>query len=212
MILLRELDVAHKKLWDQVSKSNPEYEDCQDCDPALLSGWTDRDISLWDVTAEDEKPGLQKILVALCRKKTKNWEKISFIQFPAETVSLSGLSLTASNGKTGDQKIDLSGTHYEIKDITGKKLCTLLFHITNNDFKMGLFKEKEYDGILLDAYDNTITRPVVESATTLTPSIRLPSSGTGIPSNSTEHLPEYKFDETPSDESISRPHSSTKQK
>ena len=94
MDLMRQLEAEHKSLWDNLSLPKPEMVAASDCDPALLSGWTDRDISLWDVSAVGGKPGLREILVALCRKK-KNWEKISYLRFPKETVSSTGLSLTA---------------------------------------------------------------------------------------------------------------------
>ncbi len=211
MMLMRQLEAEHIKTWDQLSKPNPEMEEAQDCDPALLSGWTDSDISLWDVSTDGRKPGRDKILVALCRKKVGTWDKISFLLFPAETVASAGLNLTASNGKTGDQRIDVSGTHFEIKGITGKQLCTLLFQISHSRFETGIFKKSEYDKILLEAYDNTATRPVVEGATSSTAGIIFSSSGTGEQSTSTILTPESAHNETPTSKFVPSPSSSTTQ-
>jgi len=208
MALMRQLEAEHKKLWDQLSPPKPEMVDAKDCEPALLSGWTDRDISLWDVSAVGGKPGLQEILVALCRRK-KDWEKISYLLFPAETVCSTGLSLTASNGNTGDQRIDISQTHFEIKGITGKKLCTLLFQVSISKFQTGVFTKKELHKILFEAYDKTATRPVVESATSKTPQISLPSSGTGVQAATTVVAPEQAVGETPTTDQLPRPSSST---
>lgn len=197
MDLMRQLEAEHKNLWDNLSPPKPEMEDAKDCEPVLLSGWTDRDISLWDVSADGGKPGLKEILVALCRRKKNDWEKISYLLFPAETVSSVGLRLTETNGKTGDQKIDVSKTHFEIKGITGKELCSFLFQVSKSKFETGAFTKKELIKILYEAYDNTATRPVVDSATSQTPQISLPSSGTGVPPETTLVAPEQASSETP---------------
>ena len=173
MDLMRQLEEEHIRLWDNLSPPTPEMVVAHDCDPALLSGWTDRNISLWDVSAVGGKPGLQQILVALCRKK-KNWDKISYLRFPKETVSSAGLSLTASNGNTGDQRVDTSRIHFEIKGITGKGLCTLLFQVSSGQFEIRVFTKKELESILYGIYDKVATRQVVQSATSKKPSISLP--------------------------------------
>lgn len=210
MALMRQLEAEHKKLWDQLSPPKPEMVDAKDCDPALLSGWTDQNISLWDVSDVDGKPGLREILVALCRSKKNNWEKISYLLFPVETVSSAGLSLTESNGNTGDQRIDISHTHFEIKGITGKGLCTLLFQVSISKFETGVFRKKELDEILFKAYDKIVTRPVVESATSQRPEISLPSSGTALQVANTVVAPDQVFSETPTTEQMTIPSSSTK--
>ena len=209
MDLMRQLEAEHKGLWDNLSPPKPEMVAASDCNPALLSGWTDRDISLWDVSAFGEKPGLQEILVALCRRK-KNWEKISYLLFPKEAVSSAGLRLTASNGKTGDQRVDTSHIHFEIKDITGKELCTLLFHVSSDEFRTGLFTKKELERILYEIYDRITARPVVQTATSQTPRISSPSSGTGVQALTTVITPEQSLDETPTTEQMPIPSSSTK--
>lgn len=207
MKLMRQLEAEHKKIWDQLAQPKPEMVDAKDCEPALLSGWTDRDISLWEVNALGGKPGLQEILHALCRRK-KNWDKISYLLFPAEMVPSAGLNLTASNGNTGVQKIDISRTHFEIKGITGKGLCTLLFYVSTSNFETGVFTKKDFDKILFEAYDQTATRPMVETATSKTPHIALPSSGTEEQAPATIAAPEQVFTETPTKQ-IPKPSSST---
>jgi hypothetical protein len=208
MALMRQLEAEHKKLWDQLSPPKSEMVDAKDCEPALLSGWTDRNISLWDVSAVGGKPGLEEILVALCRRKN-GWEKISYLLFPAETVSSAGLSLTASNGNTGDQRIDISQIHFEIKGITGKGLCTFLFQVSISKFMTGVFTKKQLQKILFEAYDKTATRPVVESATSQTHQISLPSSGTGVQAATTVVVPEQAVGETQTIDQMPRPSSST---
>ena len=216
MALMRQLQAEHKKLWDKLQVSPPKQEmiDAKDCEPELLSGWTNRDISLWDVSATNGKPELQEILVALCRRKT-GWDKISYLLFPAETVSSAGLSLTASNGNTGDQKIDISQTHFEIKDITGKQLCTFLFQVSTSEFKTGYFTNRELKKILFEAYDKTATRPVVESSTSQTQIISPPSGTVVQMATTTAVAPEQAFTETLITEpvppnSATTPNSSTK--
>ncbi len=188
MDLMRQLEAEHKHLWDNLSPLKPELVAARDCEPTFLSGWTDRDISLWDVSAVGGKPGLQEILIAICRKKT-NWQKISYLRFPKETVSLAGLSLTASNGNTGDPKVDISRTHFEIKGITGKGLCTLLFQVRTGEFETGVFTKKELERILYETYDSAETRPVFQNATSQTPTISPTPSGTRGPEAIAEVAP-----------------------
>ena len=208
MDLMRQLEAEHKRLWENTLPLKPEMVAARDCDPALLSGWTNRDISLWDVSGLDGKPGLQEILVALCRKK-KAWDKISYLRFPKETVLTAGLSLTASNGNTGDQRVDTSHTHFEIKGITGKGLCTLLFQVSSGRFETGVFTRKELESILYRFYDSVATRQVVQSATSQTPSISLPPSGTGVHAAIEVVVPEQAVGETPITDQMPRPSSST---
>jgi len=205
MDLMRQLEDEHKRLWENLSPLKPEMVATSDCDPVLLSGWTDRDISLWDVSGLDGKPGLKDILVALCRKK-KDWKKIIYLRFPRETVSKAGLSLTASNGNTGDQRVDTSQTHFEIKGITGKGLCTLLFRVSSGEFETGVFTKRELEDILYRIYDSVSARQVVQSATSQTP---LPPSGTGVQAAITVEVPEQAVGEKPITDKMPRPSSST---
>jgi|GEM_PF-6716227 len=210
MELMRQLEAEHKKIWDDLSTPKAEMRAANDCEPVLLSGWTDRDISLWDVSGFGGKPERQEILVALCRKK-KSWEKISYLLFPAETVFSAGLSLTPSNGNTGDPRIDISHTHFEIKGITGKELCTLLCQVSISNFETGVFTKRDLEKILFEAYDKTVKSPVVESATSQTPHISFSSSATAIQEATTTLVePEQVFSDTPTPEQMPRPSSSTK--
>ena len=178
MDLIRQLEFEHKKWWDERKKPNPEMVADSDCDPVLLSGWTNRDISLWDVSAADGKPNIEEILFALCRNRN-DWKKISYLRFSNKIVSSAGLKLTSTTGNTGDQKIDLSRTHYEIKGITGKSLCTLLFQISNdNNFDTGVFTKKEYEKILLETYDKYQKRLVIQGNASQISDMGLPPSST----------------------------------
>ena len=199
---MRQLDANHKTLWDQLKPPSDELTTTPDCDAALLAGWTDRDISLWDVSGVDGNPGLIDILVALCRNKKKDWDKISYLRFPKETVPSSGLELTRNNGNTGDQRVDNSHVHYEIKEITGKQLCSLLFHISCSKFETGIFSKREFDSIVYQGYEKFKTSPVAQSATSQAQSISLQAGTSILP---TEQLPS----ETPIIEQIQREGSST---
>jgi hypothetical protein len=152
----------------------------QDCEASLLTGWTDRDLSLWEVRSNEQKPQLNDILVALCRYKKNYWEKMIYILFPEETVLSTGLKLTPSNGNTGVNFVDISGTHFEIKGITGKELCTLIFHISKSKFEIKIFKKKELESLLYDIFDNTKKYQVVNGDTSQTPSVNISSSGSGV--------------------------------
>lgn len=166
MELLRQLEYNHKQLWDQLRPLTQPMKDTCDCDPALLSGWTDRDISVWDIGDDNGKPGLQRILVALCRNKKKDWDKISYLKFPKEAVAAAGLELTRSNGKTGDTIVNLSNTHFEIIGITGKELCTLLHYVSLGKFETGVFKKTDLENILYENYDK-LTQSTVQSSTSM---------------------------------------------
>lgn len=184
MDLIRQLKFEDKPFWDKKLQITSEMEENKDCDPTMLSGWTDRDISLWDVSAGDGKPGLYEILFALCRSKD-DWVKISYLKFSDDAVVSTGLSLTQSFGKTSDIRVNNSRTHYEIKGITGKELCTLLFNIYNSNFETGVFTKKEFNNLLLDIYDKTKIQQIVNGSTSQLTNISEPSSGTGMQESTT---------------------------
>lgn len=209
MELMRQLEKGHRPLWENLKQLSDDMVAASDCDPALLSGWTDRDISLWDVSERDGKPRLQEILIALCRLKKNDWDRISYLRFPEVAVSAAGLSLTATNGKTGVPKVDTSSTHFEIKSITGKGLCTLLFHVSRSEFQVGVFTKREMEAIIFAAYDSSTQHQVAQSATSDTPANVLPASGT----EKHEGAPVERLDQTDGETRITNqiqsPNSST---
>jgi hypothetical protein len=97
--------------------------------------------------------------------------------------------------------VDNSGVHFEIKGITGKELCTLLFHISSGKFETGVFKKSDFEAILYEVYDKFRTNTVVQSATSQMSNIGLPTAATAAP--------EQPPSETPEIEQIQRPSSST---
>ncbi|MPM49930.1 hypothetical protein SDC9_96664 [bioreactor metagenome] len=209
MILIRQLDFEYKNLWEKKNQVLQEMIPNSDCSPTLLSGWTDDDISLWDVSAIDGKPDLREILHALCRNKT-NWKKICYIQFSKEAIDLSGLSLTPSNGKTGDQRINISQTHFEIKGITAKGLSTLLFNIYKSSPAIGIYTKNDYDQVLLNLYDNKEIRQIAYSATEQLSQENVMASGSGTNIPLSKSTAESACIETESTFQITKPKSSTK--
>lgn len=154
MYLMRQIETDIKSEWDRLKTSPNNTTVIEDCEPNMLIGWTDKNPSIWDVTADSNKPTLENILVALCRRK-KNWDKIAYIKFKKSAVDNAKLILTRTNGNTSDSRIDTSNTHFEIKGVTAKQLCTLIYYITKDEFETGIFKKSDFDKIVLDAYDKT---------------------------------------------------------
>jgi hypothetical protein len=178
MELMRQLEFENLKTWERRQAPNTIMITDKDCDPALLNGWADRDISLWDVSETDNKPGMQRILVALCKTKKQTWEKIGYLVFPSEAVNSVGLTLTPSNGSTGNPQIDCSQTHFEIKEITGKKLCSLVYAVVSSDLKTGVFTKKDLDNLLYKAYESSQIRTMAKNMTGQYPATLNLSSGT----------------------------------
>jgi hypothetical protein len=164
MYLMRQIETDIKPEWDKVKMSPKNTALIEDCEPNMLIGWTDKNPSIWDVTADSNKPTLENILVALCRRK-KSWEKIAYIKFKKSAVDNAKLRLTKTNGNTSDTRIDISGTHFEIQGITAKQLCTLIYYTTKDEFETGIFKKSHFDKILLEAYDNTLISELQKSST-----------------------------------------------
>ena len=201
MELLRQLEHDQVLRWKQAQTFTPPMIEAKDCDPALLSGWTERDISVWDVSDSDGKPGLQKILVALCMKNMKkDWEKTGYLLFPHEEVSFAGLQLTQSNGSTGDNGIDLSNTHYEIRGITGKDLCTLIHTISRGGrFRTGVFKRKDMDALLYETWQKSSIETATGTAAVTVAQDIPAASGTQAASpvslSATDHPPQQAANE-----------------
>lgn len=188
MKLMRQLDDEHRKLWANLPPPNEQNIRENDCDPALLAGWTDPDLSLWSVD-QSSKITLQDILVALCSRKRSEWNKICYLIFHRDLVQSAGLNIVQSNGKTGLPKVDSSGTHFELKGVTGKGICTLLSLLSQDKkrFEIGVFSKKQLDEILLASYDNRVIQaspltatskaaiPEFSNATSPSAQVRLPS-------------------------------------
>jgi len=167
MKLMRQLDDQHKKLWDILPTLNSQSVAENDCDPALLAGWTDRDLSLWCIN-QDPKFDITTILIALCRtKKDKDWKKIGYLTFHVNPIQEANLKIVSSNGKTGDSKLNVSGTHYELKGVTGKGICTLLSLISRDKlrFEVGFFTRKQFDEIIFNCFDTHRIQTVPAAAT-----------------------------------------------
>jgi hypothetical protein len=105
--------------------------------------------------------------------------------------------------------VDTSHTHFEVKGITGKGLCTLLFQVSSGKFEIGVFTKKELDSILYRIYDGVTIRQVVQSATSQTLSISLPPSGNGVQAAIAVEDPEQAVGKTPITAPMPRPSSST---
>lgn len=153
MNLMRQIDNEVKPQWERIKQGGKLEGFSEDCPPSLLKGWTDDNLSLWEV-GNPQKPELEKILFALCRQKRSEWDKITYLIFDMSAILDSSLIITQTNGKTSDSQIDNSKSHYEIKDLHGKNLCTLIYHITLTSFEIGNYKRSEFNRILYDSYDN----------------------------------------------------------
>lgn len=166
MKLMRQLDEEHRKLWLNLPAPSEQNILEDDCDPTFLAGWTDADLSLWGVDLS-KKISLQDILMALCRNKKPEWKKICYLIFHSELVDAAGLNIVKSNGKTGVSKVDNSGTHFELKGVTGKGICTLLSHLSRDKsrFEIETFTKRQFDEILFSNYDNRIIQASPLTAT-----------------------------------------------
>lgn len=175
MDLLRQIETEIKPEWDNLKVAKKVNGLFEDCEPNMLIGWTDKNPSIWDISGDKDKPILEGLLVALCRRK-RNWDKIAYIKFKKESVRKANLSLTGTNGNTSDQRIDTSNTHYEIQGITAKQLSTLIYYISIDQFETGIFKKKDYDKILMEAYEKGQTSQITSSSTS--PISKIPISAT----------------------------------
>lgn len=178
MHLMRQIEVEIKPEWERLKSSDKSCQPFEDCEPNMLRGWTDKNPSILDVSDNTGKPTLEQILVALCRRKKEDWEKIAYIKFDGATVDKSKLQLSSSNGNTGDQRVDMSKIHFEVKGITAKQLSTLIYYIIQDDFQTGIFKKSDFQKILVDAYDKTLTTQVQMSSTSPNNTTTIPLSGT----------------------------------
>jgi len=180
MKLMRQIESDVKREWDAVKSTSKDNLAFEDCEPNLLKGWTDKNPSVWDISGEKNKPSLKSILFALSRLLKSDWKEIAYLIFPQNSIDKAKGSLVSKNGNTSDQRINVSNTHYELKNITGKQLCSLIYYIINDEFETGLFKKSEYNK-MVDEYveaSNKYTSLInSENSTTQTPFVESPVSG-----------------------------------
>jgi hypothetical protein len=162
MNLMRQIDNPVKPKWDEVKNGRKLEGFHEDCPPSLLMGWTDDNPSLWEIDPV-KKPDITMILVALCRPIKKDWDRITYLLFDKSVIDNAKLSIIQTNGKTGDNIIDISKRHYEIENLTAKSLCTLVYYIMMSKFEIKHFKKTEYDSIIFTAYDSS--RVIIQQKT-----------------------------------------------
>jgi hypothetical protein len=177
MDLLRQIEYEIKPEWDNLKGAKKVSDLFEDCEPNMLIGWTDKNPSIWDVSGAEGKPTLEKILVAICMRKKKDWSKIAYIKFKNECVEKAKLTLTRTYGNTGDPTIDTSNTHYEILSITAKQVSTLIYYISIDQFETGIFKKADLEKILIQAYNQVQSLQIKSSSTS-------PTSGSSISAKS----------------------------
>jgi hypothetical protein len=161
MNLMRQIENDVKTVWDQIKNGQKLDLPYEDCPPNLLKGWTDNNPSLWEID-HPENYDLTRILFALCRKST-GWKKITYLIFNKSVIDNARLTIAQTNGNTGDIKIDNSKLHYEIKNITAKSLCTLIYYIIASKFEIGNYKEDDFKKTLLALYDNAPDKSLLEA-------------------------------------------------
>ena len=134
---------------------------------------------MWRIVEEKTKPTKEEILVALCRQM-KGWEKMSYLLFEEDAVKTAGFALEQTNGKTGDNLVDVSDLHCQIRGLTAKKVCVLLLAILRLGCETGEFKRGEYDAIILRGYDEYkgATRRVETPNATVSPTRTAANSST----------------------------------
>lgn len=199
-MLIRLLDSKCLKHWESKKPISAQLISDRDCSPEMLSGWTEQDISLWEVEEHEGKPSLEEILVALCLQKGGEWEKVMYLQFPRQVVADAGLSLTPTKGATKNEWIDSSDTHYEIKGITGKKLIEFIYKLSTCDNRsVGLFKNSRLKELLIQAYKSQQTQLLVSSQTSqpivgiaTASTLAVPESSVGMRLSETTKIAEIK--------------------
>ncbi len=174
--LMRHFDISAKEHWDRAGKVKAQWIADKDLPPRMLTGWSDDSPSMWIISeSETEPPSKDDILVALCRHK-KGWEKIAYIMFEEGAVVSAGLKLRKTPGNTTVPFIDKAERHFEIENLTARKVCDLILAILERGFQTGVFKESECRERLYEMMDaanelrkKMSTRPLASSTTPVLP-------------------------------------------
>jgi hypothetical protein len=117
MDLMRQIDTTIKPEWDNIKgKENVLVEDCE---PNMLIGWTDKNPSIWDVSGEPNKPTLENILVALCRRKKECPYCHKFFD-PGNFKQYHGDNCKMKPDYENMVRIENADKNYQIKSISGK--------------------------------------------------------------------------------------------
>jgi len=135
------------KAWkDRVVSERNELEDIP---LPMLEGWlNDANASVWKIL--DNEFGKNGILTSLFCGTIKE-DKAEYILFDESAVTTAELELKSSNGNTVDPRLNMSGSHHEILNLSGIKLCKLLIAIANSSFQVECAERKQHMAILLEA-------------------------------------------------------------
>lgn len=154
--LMRHFDFIVKGDLDRFQRGaeKDKWLAAEDLPPRLLSGWCDDSPSMWLIPDGDtDPPDKLNILAALCRFKKKDWDKIAYILFDKEAVADAGFTLKLTRGNTKVSHVDECSRHFEVENLTARKVCDLVLAIIKRGYEVGVFKESECTTILYNAID-----------------------------------------------------------
>jgi len=140
-----------------------DHKKLEDIPLPMLEGWlNDTNASVWKIV--ENKFDKNQILTSLfCGTITE--EKAEYILFDESAVTLAGLELRPSKGDTLDSRLNMSGSHHEILDLSGIKLCRLLIAISNSGYQVECAQKRELMAALLDANYEQKQKPLSVAST-----------------------------------------------
>ena len=140
-----------------------DHKKLEDIPLPMLEGWlNDTNASVWKIV--ENKFDKNQILTSLfCGTITE--EKAEYILFDESAVTLAGLELRPSKGDTLDSRLNMSGSHHEILDLSGIKLCRLLIAISNSGYQVECAQKRELMAALLDANYEKKQKPLSVAST-----------------------------------------------
>src|ERR1017187_2485679 len=159
--LLMKVPKPALRAWKETAALDPKK--LEDIPLPMLEGWlNDTNASVWKIL--ENKFDKNQILTSLfCGTITE--DKAEYILFDESAVKLAGLELKPSSGDTLDSRLNMSGSHHEILDLSGLKLCRLLITISNSGYQVECAQKKDLMAALLDANYRKTQKPLSIAST-----------------------------------------------
>jgi hypothetical protein len=159
--LLMKVPKPALRAWKETAALDPKK--LEDIPLPMLEGWlNDSNASVWKIL--ENKFDKNQILTSLfCGTITE--DKAEYILFDESAVKLAGLELKPSSGDTLDSRLNMSGSHHEILDLSGLKLCRLLITISNSGYQVECAQKKDLMAALLDANYRKTQKPLSIAST-----------------------------------------------
>lgn len=143
IVFWRKIKKETKKIWIEGYSRRNQFIENNEFPATFFDSWAEDSPSIWKIEDSDEKLKKEDIFFAIY-EGCKAEDNIYFIGFNSDAIKKAELELRKTDGNTKIQRIDQSGSHFEIPEFSSKKIQPLLYEIIRDGWEFFEYKTKDH--------------------------------------------------------------------